>query len=173
MIFRNSCGSSSIAGSANSRRRITRIPDGVMQALQDHQWPGNVRELQNVIERAMIGSADGTLQLDGLLRAEQRRAARDRLRRLARRRAAISHRTSAARVWRADQRLGQRRRPARRASRTRCDSASRSSGSSALGARLHPVEDVPNDGPAWPEQLLRAPENPRTVQAADGAAADA
>jgi formate hydrogenlyase transcriptional activator len=52
-------------------RRITQIPDGVMQALQDHQWPGNVRELQNVIERAMIGSADGTLQLDGLLRAEQ------------------------------------------------------------------------------------------------------
>ena len=72
-------------------RRITQIPDGVMQALQDHQWPGNVRELQNVIERAMIGSADGTLQLDGLLRTEQRRAARDRLRRLARRRAAISH----------------------------------------------------------------------------------
>jgi formate hydrogenlyase transcriptional activator len=49
------------------RRRINRIPNSVMQALQDHEWPGNVRELQNVIERAMIRSADGTLQLDGLL----------------------------------------------------------------------------------------------------------
>jgi formate hydrogenlyase transcriptional activator len=49
-------------------RRITRIPTGVMKALQDYDWPGNVRELQNTIERAMIGSVDGTLQLDGLLR---------------------------------------------------------------------------------------------------------
>jgi transcriptional regulator with GAF, ATPase, and Fis domain len=49
-------------------RRITRIPDEVMQALQEHDWPGNVRELENVVERAMIRSPDGTLQLDYLPR---------------------------------------------------------------------------------------------------------
>jgi transcriptional regulator with GAF, ATPase, and Fis domain len=45
-------------------RRITRVPSAVMDALQDHDWPGNVRELENVIERALIRSTDGTLQLD-------------------------------------------------------------------------------------------------------------
>ena len=51
-------------------RRITRVPPAVMQALQRHDWPGNVRELENVIERAMIRSPDGTLQLDDPLRSE-------------------------------------------------------------------------------------------------------
>jgi chemotaxis protein methyltransferase CheR len=51
-------------------RRITRVPADVMQALQRHAWPGNVRELENVIERAMIGSSDGTLQLDDPLRRD-------------------------------------------------------------------------------------------------------
>jgi transcriptional regulator with GAF, ATPase, and Fis domain len=51
-------------------RRITRVPPAVMQALQRHDWPGNVRELENVVERAMIRSADGTLQLDDPLRSE-------------------------------------------------------------------------------------------------------
>ena len=51
-------------------RRITRVPPAVMEALQRHDWPGNVRELENVVERAMIRSADGTLQLDDPLRAE-------------------------------------------------------------------------------------------------------
>jgi formate hydrogenlyase transcriptional activator len=53
----------------NLRRRITHIPPAVMASLQEHDWPGNVRELENVIERAMIRSADGTLQLDELPRA--------------------------------------------------------------------------------------------------------
>ena len=51
-------------------RRITRIPPDVMQALQRHDWPGNVRELENVIERAMIRSPDGTLQLDDSFRPD-------------------------------------------------------------------------------------------------------
>jgi transcriptional regulator with GAF, ATPase, and Fis domain len=51
-------------------RRITRVPAAVMHALQRHEWPGNIRELENVIERAMIRSADGTLQLDDPLRAD-------------------------------------------------------------------------------------------------------
>jgi transcriptional regulator with GAF, ATPase, and Fis domain len=47
-------------------RRITHIPPSVMQVLQRHDWPGNVRELENVIERAMIRSSEGTLQLDDM-----------------------------------------------------------------------------------------------------------
>ena len=45
-------------------RRITKVPQAVMAALQQHAWPGNVRELQNVIERAMIWSSGDTLLLD-------------------------------------------------------------------------------------------------------------
>jgi formate hydrogenlyase transcriptional activator len=45
-------------------RRITRVPQAVMDTLQQHAWPGNVRELENVVERAMISSSGDTLQLD-------------------------------------------------------------------------------------------------------------
>jgi transcriptional regulator with GAF, ATPase, and Fis domain len=45
-------------------RHITRVPQGVMEVLQQYAWPGNVRELANVVERAMIGSNGDTLQLD-------------------------------------------------------------------------------------------------------------
>ena len=45
-------------------RRITKVPQAVMSALQQHGWPGNVRELENVIERAMIRSTGDTLMLD-------------------------------------------------------------------------------------------------------------
>ena len=34
-----------------------------------YDWPGNVRELQNVIERAVILSIDGRLELDDSLAA--------------------------------------------------------------------------------------------------------
>jgi transcriptional regulator with GAF, ATPase, and Fis domain len=50
-------------------RRITKIPSDVMDVLQRHDWPGNVRELENVIERALICSGDGTLRLDDPLRS--------------------------------------------------------------------------------------------------------
>jgi DNA-binding NtrC family response regulator len=36
-------------------------------AIQNYPWPGNVRELQNVIERAVITSHDGRLNLDRAL----------------------------------------------------------------------------------------------------------
>jgi transcriptional regulator with GAF, ATPase, and Fis domain len=45
-------------------RRIIQIPRSVMERLQAHDWPGNIRELENVVERAMIRSSGGTLQLD-------------------------------------------------------------------------------------------------------------
>jgi formate hydrogenlyase transcriptional activator len=48
-------------------RRIAKVPQAVMQALQNYSWPGNVRELENVVERAMIASNGETLQLDGTL----------------------------------------------------------------------------------------------------------
>jgi chemotaxis protein methyltransferase CheR len=44
-------------------RHIQKIPTGLMETLQSHKWPGNVRELQHVIERAVLNSLKGTLQL--------------------------------------------------------------------------------------------------------------
>jgi DNA-binding NtrC family response regulator len=35
-------------------RKIDRIEDGVLTALQQYDWPGNVRELENTIERAVV-----------------------------------------------------------------------------------------------------------------------
>src|SRR5215813_7379563 len=35
-------------------RKITRVPDSVMETLGRYAWPGNIRELQNFIERAVI-----------------------------------------------------------------------------------------------------------------------
>jgi transcriptional regulator with GAF, ATPase, and Fis domain len=45
-------------------RRIAHVPTPIIAALQEHDWPGNVRELENVVERALIRSHNGTLQLD-------------------------------------------------------------------------------------------------------------
>jgi chemotaxis protein methyltransferase CheR len=39
------------------------IPNEVMEGLKAYTWPGNVRELENVIERAIIFSQGGVLQL--------------------------------------------------------------------------------------------------------------
>lgn len=38
-----------------------------IRRLKEYHWPGNVRELQNVIERAVITSVDGKLNIDGAL----------------------------------------------------------------------------------------------------------
>jgi len=45
-------------------RRIDTIPSEVMEALVRYPWPGNVREMQNIIERAVILSTTGRLQID-------------------------------------------------------------------------------------------------------------
>ena len=42
---------------------IEKIPQRVMEQLQQYTWPGNVRELRNVVERSMILSQGGTLRL--------------------------------------------------------------------------------------------------------------
>jgi len=45
-------------------RPPVQIPEACIRRLQSYDWPGNVRELENVMERAVILSATGTLNLD-------------------------------------------------------------------------------------------------------------
>jgi formate hydrogenlyase transcriptional activator len=51
----------------NLGRQISKVPQSLMDSLQQYEWPGNVRELENVVERAMIASSGDTLQLDAPL----------------------------------------------------------------------------------------------------------
>jgi transcriptional regulator with GAF, ATPase, and Fis domain len=48
-------------------RTIKEIRREAMDALMAYDWPGNVRELENVVERAMILSADSSLAVADLL----------------------------------------------------------------------------------------------------------
>jgi len=47
--------------SRKMRKHIAAIPDELLNACESYSWPGNVRELQNVIERAVILSNEGSL----------------------------------------------------------------------------------------------------------------
>ena len=67
-------------------KTIDRIPDAVMQRLLEYPWPGNVRELENVIERAIILSRDGTLSLEGVFGPGPAATRRERVVRRRRRR---------------------------------------------------------------------------------------
>ena len=51
-------------------RRIEPLSDACVRQLKMYSWPGNVRELQNVIERSVITSQDGLLDLGAALPAE-------------------------------------------------------------------------------------------------------
>jgi formate hydrogenlyase transcriptional activator len=44
-------------------KRIETIPTETMEALIRYAWPGNVRELENLIERAVILTRGGALQI--------------------------------------------------------------------------------------------------------------
>jgi transcriptional regulator with GAF, ATPase, and Fis domain len=47
---------------ANLGKKIDKIPERMMSALQRYQWPGNIRELEHVIERAVILSEGPELE---------------------------------------------------------------------------------------------------------------
>ncbi len=49
---------------ARTGRSIARIERRTLSVLRAYDWPGNVRELENVVERAVILSRDGTLRVD-------------------------------------------------------------------------------------------------------------
>jgi PAS domain S-box-containing protein len=48
-------------------RKLEPLSEECLRRLQAYSWPGNVRELQNIIERAVITSRDGRLNLDRAL----------------------------------------------------------------------------------------------------------
>ena len=48
-------------------RTLQPLSDECLRRLEAYNWPGNVRELQNIIERAVITSRDGRLDLDRAL----------------------------------------------------------------------------------------------------------
>ncbi len=50
------------------QKSVHSIEPEVMVVLQHYSWPGNVRELENVIQRAIILTADDTITLDVLPR---------------------------------------------------------------------------------------------------------
>ncbi len=52
--------------SAKNGKNPPRVSESQMRRLMDYDWPGNVRELQHVIERAVILTDNGTLQLPGM-----------------------------------------------------------------------------------------------------------
>jgi transcriptional regulator with GAF, ATPase, and Fis domain len=45
------------------RKPIDAVPHAVVRMLEAYDWPGNIRELENVIQRAIIQSRGGTLEL--------------------------------------------------------------------------------------------------------------
>ena len=46
--------------------RVTEVSGDVLDALHRHNWPGNVRELRNVLERAVILTGEGTIEIKHL-----------------------------------------------------------------------------------------------------------
>ena len=53
-------------------KNVWSIPDESMARLVEYAWPGNIRELQNVLERALILSDSGRLEVPMLRRAAPR-----------------------------------------------------------------------------------------------------
>lgn len=55
-----------ILGELAAGGRPHRVESGFWDALEAYRWPGNVRELQNVLQRAVVLSADRTLRVGDL-----------------------------------------------------------------------------------------------------------
>jgi len=47
-------------------KKVSRISDGALAALQSYGWPGNVRELKNAVEHAVILAAGEVIELEHL-----------------------------------------------------------------------------------------------------------
>lgn len=47
-------------------KKVTKIPEEVMEAFVRYDWPGNVRELENVLTRAVVLSRGDVLTMDSL-----------------------------------------------------------------------------------------------------------
>jgi transcriptional regulator with GAF, ATPase, and Fis domain len=45
-------------------KKFKRVPQKTIKALKNYDWPGNIRELENLIERAVITSPEGNLQIE-------------------------------------------------------------------------------------------------------------
>lgn len=52
--------------SAKTNKKVIEISKPCIEALQKHDWKGNIRELKNVIERTVIMSNNGVLNIDDL-----------------------------------------------------------------------------------------------------------
>jgi transcriptional regulator with PAS, ATPase and Fis domain len=67
----------SLIGDLNRKHecKVSDIAADVMESFQKHSWPGNVRELRNVLERAVILSGEGTIEMKHLPAFLQPRAA--------------------------------------------------------------------------------------------------
>lgn len=57
-------------------RKITDVPQKVIDKLMEYDFPGNVRELENLIERAIITSRSGKLKLGDWFQAKKKKIKR-------------------------------------------------------------------------------------------------
>ena len=52
---------------APSRNDLPTISDEGLEKLRSHDWPGNVRELENVVQRALLLSDGGLIDVEHIL----------------------------------------------------------------------------------------------------------
>lgn len=60
-------------------KQITKIPRRVMEQLSAYDYPGNIRELENIVERAVIVSSGGTLEVGNWLPKARKALPREQL----------------------------------------------------------------------------------------------